>query len=177
MKMKRSHGMAREATKDKCDAYKKQYPDVHSQFLFMTDGYNFRSMELNAVLGISQLKHLDSAIERRREIYDKFLKIIKKLGGFHTPQQEGNSSFCLPFICEDKDQKQKLEKYLQNNGVETRPLCSGNLLKQPFLRNYLSDIDEDSTVEFLHNNGFFIGNNHLITDQEIQELEKILNEF
>jgi CDP-6-deoxy-D-xylo-4-hexulose-3-dehydrase len=177
MKMKRSHGMAREASPQKFEQYKEMYPDVHPQFLFVTDGYNLRSMELNAVLGMSQLKGLDSAIERRKEIYKKFLSILKDTGNFHEPNVEGNSSFCLPFICETEEIKQNLEKYLQNHGVETRPLCSGNLLRQPFLQDYNMDIEWDANVEYLHKNGFFIGNNHLITDEEISKLEDLLRDF
>ncbi len=177
MKMKRSHGMAREAQGNKFEEYKEMYPDVHPQFLFVTDGYNLRSMELNAVLGISQIQRLDDCISRRRQIYDRFLKMLASLGLFHLPSREGNSSFCLPFICTDKAVKDKLETFLSERGVETRPLCSGNLLRQPFLSDYELDINTAANVDFLHENGFFIGNNHLITDAELDTLEEMLNEF
>ena len=177
MKMKRSHGMAREALPEKFKEYKEEYPDVHPQFLFVTDGFNLRNMELNAVLGISQIKRLDGYVERRREIYDRFLKMIALHEVFHIPMQEGNSSFCLPFICKTSEIKDRLEKYLQERGIETRPLCSGNLLRQPFLKDYSLNIQGPANVDFLHENGFFIGNNHLITDEEIDKLEEMLNEF
>ena len=177
LKMKRSHGMAREALPEKYEQYKKDYPDIHPQFLFITDGFNFRSMEFNAVLGISQLEGLDEAVERRRQIYDKFLNILQKYDCYHIPQKEGNSSFCLPFICDKSDTKEKLENFLNDKGVETRPLCSGNLLRQPFLKNYSIDIEWLPNVDYLHNNGFFIGNNHLITDEEILKLEGFIDEF
>jgi CDP-6-deoxy-D-xylo-4-hexulose-3-dehydrase len=178
MKMKRSHGMAREALPSKFEEYKALHPDVHPQFLFMTDGYNFRSMELNAVLGLSQLRHLDSAIEIRRQIYDRFLKILfKHKERFLIPAQVGNSSFCLPFLCRNKEDRVNLEKFLNENGIETRPLCSGNLLRQPFLKNYKLDIEWTPSVDFLHDNGFFIGNNHLITEQEVNKLEEFIDEF
>ncbi len=176
MKMKRSHGMARESLPERFEQYKKQYPDVHPQFLFVTDGFNFRSMELNAVLGSSQLETLDEAIEIRRDIYRQFLQLLHKYGKFLLPVEEGNSSFCLPFICETPEARQQLEAILNENGVETRPLCSGNLLRQPFLQNYELDIEWPPNVDYLHNNGFFIGNNHLITHEDFNRLEEILNE-
>jgi CDP-6-deoxy-D-xylo-4-hexulose-3-dehydrase len=177
MKMKRSHGMAREALPDKYEEYKAEHPDVHPQFLFVTDGFNLRSMELNAVLGLSQIKRLDECVQRRREIYDRFLKMIACYEYFNIPAQEGNSSFCLPLVCKTKEIKNKLEKYLQECDVETRPLCSGNLLRQPFLKDYSLDIHGTANVDFLHENGFFIGNNHLITDEDFDKLEELFNEF
>ena len=111
------------------------------------------------------------------EMLAEMRNILQKYDHYRTPQKEGNSSFCLPFICESKNHKEKLEAFLNERGVETRPLCSGNLLRQPFLKNYSIDIEWLPNVEYLHNNGFFIGNNHMITDEEIFKLEEFINEF
>ena len=72
--------------------------------------------------------------------------------------------------------KKDLQEYLESNGVETRPLCSGNLLRQPFLKDYNLGID-NPRVDYLHFNGFFIGNNHLITNDDIEKLEEILDDY
>jgi len=177
MKMKRSHGMAREATPEKYEYYKENNKEIHPMFMFMTDGYNFRSMEINAVLGISQLSHLDKNNDVRRSNLDKFIDILSKYGLNPKFKIEGNSSFCLPFICDTIEQKNKLEEFLTKSGVETRPLCSGNLLIQPFLKNYSKWDKKDSVVNKLHTHGFFIGNNHLITDDEFEHLDNLLEEF
>ena len=42
MRLKRSHGMAREASPDYFEKYKKEYPELPPSFLFVTDGYNLR---------------------------------------------------------------------------------------------------------------------------------------
>ena len=169
--------MAREAAPAKFEEYKNDYPDINSQFLFVTDGYNLRSMELNAVLGISQLKRLDGYNDRRRELYNRFLNLLRKYDKFSIPNEEGNSSFCLPFICESKSLRDSLQAFLNSKGVETRPLCSGNLLRQPFLKEYSLDIEWDSNVDILHDQGFFIGNNHLITEEDFSKLEDIMYEY
>jgi len=177
MKMKRSHGMAREATHDMYQKYKEENPNIHPMFMFMTDGYNFRSMEINAVLGLSQLKRLDENNQTRRNVFSRFVETIGKYGLHVDFEIEGNSSFCLPFVCRNIEEKQKLEKYLNDNNVETRPLCSGNLLVQPFLKEYSSYDFEDSNVNHLHNVGFFIGNNHLITEDDLNVLENLIDNF
>ena len=71
----------------------------------------------------------------------------------------------------------RLELFLNKNGVETRPLCSGNLLRQPFLKEYELEIDWTPSVDYLHDNGFFIGNNHLVTDEDFVKLEEIMDEY
>ena len=181
MKVKRSHGMAREALPEKFEEYKKQYPDIHPMFMFVTDGYNLRSMEINAVLGSSQLKNLDNSIEIRKNNFKKFINILENNPHLFENEikQQGNSSFCFPFVCRTEEIKEKLEKHLQEHKVETRPLCSGNLLRQPFIKR-LDNIPPASDFpnsEFLHLHGFFIGNNHMITDKEFEILEKLIYEF
>ena len=81
------------------------------------------------------------------------------------------------FLCKTAEIRKELENHLSSNGVETRPLCSGNLLNQPFLSQYSLDIPWDSKIEYLDKNGFFIGNNHMITDEEFNKLEKLIKEF
>ena len=106
--------------------------------------------------------------------------ILKKLGDlFYIQNFEGNSSFCLPFICLNSSIKSSLEKYLNINGVETRPLCSGNLIRQPFLQKIFPNLNPKDfpKAENLHNNGFFIGNNHLILEEDWKKLENILKSY
>ena len=62
--MFRSHGMTREASKKTHEKYAK--PDVNPLFTFAVPGYNMRSSEINAVLGLTQLPRLDYAIEKRQ---------------------------------------------------------------------------------------------------------------
>ena len=178
MRAKRSHGLARECSPEVFEEYKIKYPEVDSRFLFVTDGFNVRNTEFGAVLGLSQLTRLDSIIERRREVCDRFVSILQKYPTeFHMPNFEGNSSFSLPFILKTQDLRIKLQNHLEKNGIETRPLCSGNLLRQPFLEDYELDFDGEPGVDYLHFNGFFIGNNHLVTDEDITRLEELIDNW
>ena len=179
MRAKRSHGMARECDPEYFKEYVEKYPDVHPMFMFITDGYNFRNSELYAVLGTEQLKRLTDQNNQREVNYKRFREIISKYPDLIKSNliSEGTSSFCLQFICSSEEKKKILEKELQKRGIETRPLCSGNLLRQPFLRNNneIGDSPEHHpNAEYLHTHGFFIGNNHLITDEDFVQFEKDL---
>jgi len=178
LRLKRSHGLARES--DRYDDYVKLYPDISKQFLFVTDGYNFRNHELGAVLGLSQLKRLDSYIERRNNNYQLFINLISKYSHkFKVPVfHSGCSNFCLPLLCKEKEDVDKLKRLFDDNGIEHRPIIGGNLLKQPFLSNYSIVTNKSNlTVDFVHYNGVYLGNNQFIGKKEIDLLDNVLSQL
>lgn len=178
MRMKRSHGLARES--ERSQQYIEKYPEISKQFMFITDGYNFRNTEICAVLGLSQLKRLDKYIERRNKNYSKFVSLIEKYSEkFVVPENNSSvSNFCFPLLCEDEKTAQFLKEEFDSNGIEHRPIIGGNLLRQPFLKNYVIDTQKENlNVDFVHDNGIYLGNNHFIGDKEIKLLEFILEKL
>jgi len=179
MRMKRSHGLAREASPDTYKKYQELYPDVIPTFLFVTDGYNFRNNELSAVLGIDQLKKLDWIIRIRNKNYHGYHKIVSKYPElFHLPKCESNmSSFTLPFVCKSKLVYDCLIKKFQENKIEYRPLVAGNLLRQPFLQNYKFEYHKDVyNADIIHELGMYIGNSQFVGEKHLSILENILIE-
>jgi CDP-4-dehydro-6-deoxyglucose reductase, E1 len=176
MRMKRSHGLARESSPDRFDIYKNQYKDVDDKFMFVTDGYNFRNHEVCAVLGSSQLKRLDKMIAIRRQNYDYFLDRLQCLDDlFHMPALdfETNSSFCFPLVAKDHDTSIRVKTVLNCSGVESRPIVSGNLLRHPFLKGYsITTAKQDGllNVDIAHNNGVYMGNSHFVDKRMIARL-------
>lgn len=177
MKMKRSHGMSRESLVP--NFYSDQWPDIDKQFLFITAGYNFRNHEIPAVLGSSQLKRLDAMIEIRRQNFSKFVKIINENCHLFYPIENayGNSNFCFPFICRTEEIMEKLRKVLVENGVEYRPIVSGNLLRQPFLRGHKLEPGSKKNVEILHKQGLYIGNNHFVDNYDMDFLKSLIRKI
>lgn len=177
MKMKRSHGLAR--VSDQFEYYQKRNPEIEKSFLFVSDGYNFRNTELGAVLGISQLKKLNSFVQIRREMYEKYFSIVSKNENFYPIVfHKGNSSFCFPFICKTKEIKTKLISLFEKYKIEYRPIVGGNLIKQPYLKKYEIESEKEFyNVDILHHNGVYIGNNQFITDSNMKFLSKILKEL
>ena len=178
MKIKRSHGMARESTKFK--DYADLYPEIDKQFLFVTDGYNFRNHEICAVLGSSQLKRLDKMIEIRNRNHDIFTSIIDKYPNlfYNIENSTTNSSFCLPFICKSKGIMLTMKETFAENGIEYRPVVSGNLLAQPFLKDYKIETDKERTnAELVHSQGVYIGNSHFVTVEDMQFLKQVVEKI
>ena len=178
LRIKRSHGLARES--GKFSYYKKMYPDISEQYLFVTDGYNFRSHELCAVLGLSQLKRLDKHIKIRNQNYRMFIDLISNYPDkFEVPVFNSRcSNFCLPLICREKNIAHQLRGLFDDNGIEHRPIIGGNLLKQPFLSDYIITTNKtELIVDKVHDNGIYLGNNQFVGKKEIKFLSKIIDQL
>lgn len=178
MKMKRSHGLARNS--ENFQMYAEKYPDIDKSFLFVTDGYNFRNTELAAVLGLSQLKGLDESISIRRRNFKRFTNIVKDHEDlFHQVHWTSrNSSFCLPLIAKSKDTYERLKVELTKSGIEYRPIVGGNLLRQPFLKGYKFALRKKVyNADILNDYGVYIGNNQKVTLEQLDALENILKKL
>jgi CDP-6-deoxy-D-xylo-4-hexulose-3-dehydrase len=174
MRAKRSHGMSREMDKEERLKYEAENIDIDPAFLFPTEGYNFRNNELGAVLGSVQLKKLDDFIQKRQDnYYDFYMAMVDHPWIKHLPNPYGNSAMTLPFHCDTASHRNELIRVLRALGVETRPFLVGNLLRQPFMKDYKKTPYLPNSEE-IHTNAFYIGNNHFITKENVFDLSREL---
>jgi CDP-6-deoxy-D-xylo-4-hexulose-3-dehydrase len=175
--LKRSHGLARELPAEFHDELKAQHADIDFNFLFLTDGFNVRNTEFNAVLGLEQLKRIDAFIGIRNTNYEKFLNECS-LYSKHLilVERAGRSSFVLPFFFRDQQLKVAFQDVIRSAGIESRPLISGNLLRQPFLVDKLKR-EYFPNAEFIHENAFYIGNNQFVDDNRLDTLFSLMEDF
>lgn len=175
--LKRSHGLARELPPDMHAAYEAAHRDVPFDFLFLTDGFNVRNTEFNAVLGLAQLARLDEFIRIRNRNYARFLEVCAPFEhDVVLMQGSGISSFVLPFIFRDGRMKVEFQKAIAKAGIESRPLISGNLLRQPFLGAFGRPADFPN-AEFLHEKAFYIGNNQFVGEERLALLQGLMSRF
>lgn len=174
MRAKRSHGMSREMLGEYRKMEEKLFPDIDPAFLFPTEGYNFRNTEIGAVLGMVQLKRLDTFIDQRHWNYLEFYNsMINHPWIKALPSPFGNSAMTLPFHCVSKETRNEMKNMLEMIGVETRPFLVGNLLRQPFMSDYQKTTYLPNSEE-IHDCAFYIGNNHFVKTTQVQQLTEIL---
>ena len=172
MRLKRSHGMARNCSPERYALEAARYPHIDPRFLFLTDGYNFRNTELAAVLGLCQLERLDESIRIRRRNFQRFFESVDPAKVYIPNLSKTNSSFCLPIICKRDGDMPRLKKVLELAGIETRPIVAGNLLRHPFLKEW-SGVDVPN-AEILNSNGVYVGNSQFVTDEMVDLLVALL---
>lgn len=176
--LKRSHGLARALPKEDFEKAVKENPEVDSKFLFLTHGYNLRNTELNALLGINQLKKLDKIIEKRNDNFKSYYELCEKnQDKIYKIKKEGISSFSFPFIFKKKEDYIKFKEKLKENLIEFRPIISGNLLLHPFLVKYKEEANNLKNCKLVHENGVYIGNNQFVEKEDFKIINKILEEI
>ena len=182
----RSHGMTREASQELQDNFVRNYPELNPLFTFAVAGFNVRSTEINAVLGIEQMNRIDSNVDKRRHNFKVWLENLDKNKFYTEFDVEGNSNFALPLIMkkgyEDRfninDDFSGVRDILDLSGVEYRlgTAGGGNQALQPYLKKYEYRIEGDLTnVNYVHSNSLYIGNHTDLTDEQIINLCKKLN--
>ena len=175
----RSHGMTRGVSNRIEDHYEKKYPDLNPLFTFAVPGYNMRNHELNAVLGLEQIKRLDYNCDKRRENFARWIMMLDSKKFYTDFHQNGNSNFALPLILRKKDLElfEKCCILLDEQKVEYRvgTAGGGNQARQPYLENYNFRAEDLSNVDHIHDYGLYIGNHPELTFYQIDGIWSKLN--
>lgn len=181
LRMMRSHGMVRESLSEaNKERYAQKYPDLNPDFIFAFASHNMRPTELNAILGIEQLKRLDQNNQKRSENLHKFLSVIDPLVFKTDFYVEGSSNYAFTLVLIESDfvKRDKVETCLKSAGIEFRRGLSGggNQLRQPYLRNLKGTPNAElfPNVEHIHNFSWYIGNFPELSSEKIELLGKIL---
>tara|TARA_R100000234_G_scaffold107472_1_gene78545 strand:+ start:6975 stop:8156 length:1182 start_codon:yes stop_codon:yes gene_type:complete len=178
----RSHGMVREFTdKNLIKKYAVDYPNLNQDFVFIGPAHNFRSTEINAVLGLCQLDRLDSNNQKRIENFQHFVDKLDSKKYYTDFEMDGQCNYAFIVIMKEPDfeVRDKIENLLTENGIEFRRGLSGggNQLRQPYFKNKNIDLSQFPNVEHIHNFSWYIGNYPTLEREKINTLINLLNIF
>ncbi len=137
-------------------------------FNFVNSGFNLRPLDLTAAIGFSQFKRLNKMNKIRSYNRNKIINSIKKSSlwseqfTFLNPIKNLKPSwFGLPILINDNylKNKKRFLSYLNENGIETRPIISGNFLNQPSIKLYNLNKNNKKfkNAQEIEDRGFFIG--------------------
>jgi CDP-6-deoxy-D-xylo-4-hexulose-3-dehydrase len=180
LKSLRAHGWTRDIQEGYPFFVQRKDP-FYDKFDFVLPGYNLRPIEIEAAIGKEQLIKLDKIINFRQKNASYFLEKMSAYEDILTQKEIGQSSwFGFSMILKNRltGKRAELVKYLESNGIETRPIVAGNFTKNSCIQYYDYDIPfELFNADFLHENGLFIGNNGVNLKKEIDYFINTLNAF
>jgi len=175
----RAHGWTRNLPKENKVTGRKSDDPFEESFKFVLPGYNVRPLEMSGAIGIEQLKKLPSFIEQRRKNAELFVELFTDHPDFIIQKELGHSSwfgFSLILKKDAKTTRQEVVKKLTDNGIECRPIVTGNFLKNTEVLKYF-DYEVAGSVdnaEYLDVHGLFVGNHQIDLTEQLTLLSKVL---
>jgi CDP-6-deoxy-D-xylo-4-hexulose-3-dehydrase len=159
-------------------------PGYDHKYVYSHIGYNLKMTDMQASIGVAQLDKLEGFVRRRKENFDRLYgglipyqnRIILPKATLHSdPSWFG---FLLAVKENAGFSRNKLTSFLEQNGIETRNLFCGNLLRQPaFLDIKKRQIGDLKNTDLIMNNTFFIGLFPGIGKAQIDYILEMFEEF
>ena len=173
--MLRSHGWGKDLNKKSYNRLIEKHgiDDFHKPFAFFVPGFNLRSTDLQAFLGLRQIDKAEWAAKRRNENHVHY---AKNLEGVVRYQKWGNNfpvSISFGALADSKAHRQEIINRLVENKVETRLFSAGNLGIHPFWTEKYGRF-EDELSNKIHSCGFFVPNYPELTNEDIDYICNIV---
>ena len=155
-----------------------------SKFIFEEVGYNFLPTEISAAFGLIQLKKLEKFAEIRQKNFDSLYSFFMNQNFFRLPKQlpqVKTSWLAFPLTIENNAPFSRIEivKYLESHGIQTRPVFTGNVLRQPAFKkiNYKNSDRKFDVTNNIMKNSFLIGCNHGLNNEHIEKIKSVFQLF
>lgn len=165
----RSHGWDRDLDPNKQTKLRQEWniDEFSALYTFYTPGFNLRSTDLQAFIGLNQLDKVDNSIKKRNENFKKFKNKLEGIVWFPKELPDSfTASFCIPVIMKSADKKRQLIKDLIKHNIECRPLISGSMGTQPFYKKIYGE-KKLLNCSIIDDRGIYVPNHPYLTDEEI----------
>lgn len=154
------------------------------KFVFEELGYNFQTTDIDAAFGLAQLSKLKANADARVKNFNRLTEFFKKYEEyFYLPKQRGDVEtmwLAFPLVVKDTAPftRREFAIFLETNGIQTRPLFTGNAMRQPAFKNLKSKRETSYPIADLVMRGsIVVGVHHGLSDSQIKYIEDKSEEF
>ncbi len=155
------------------------------KYIFSELGYNFLPSEISAAFALEQLKKLKNNIKIRRKNFNHLYRFFNNYNNyFKLPESFKNVktpwlAFPLVIKKNKKFNRMQLQIYFEKNNIQTRTIFTGNILRQPIMKNlkYKKHPDSEKIADDVMENGILIGCHQGLTKNDLNYIEKIFKKF
>jgi CDP-6-deoxy-D-xylo-4-hexulose-3-dehydrase len=176
--MLRSHGWSRDLDPSTHAGLVEAHgvDDFHTPFVFYEPGFNLRSTDLNAFIGLGQLNKLERMAERRHSNHRRYLELLADRFYVQRVTQDVRvSSISFGLLADDVEHRRVIVKALAEHGIETRLFSAGNLGLHPFwMKRY--GRASFPMADRIHHCGFFLPNHPALTDDDVTFIARVVRE-
>lgn len=148
-------------------------------------GYNLKVTDLQAAIGCEQLKKLPEFISKRRQNWERLHKALEPVADklvLPEPAENSNPSwfgFIVSVNPESGAERNRVIQHLEKNGVQTRLLFSGNLIRHPAFDSIRGTeayrvAGDLKTTDYVMNNSFWVGVYPGMTEKMIDHMAMLI---
>ena len=157
------------------------------KYVYSHFGYNLKVTDMQAAVGVEQLKKFPTFIERRRHNWARLHKALEDVQDriiLPEPAENSNPSwfgFLISIRPETGLDRNKVQRFIESKNIQTRLLFSGNVIKQPCFDQIRGTDDykvvgELTHTDFIMNNTFWVGVYPGMTDAMIDYMAEVIKE-
>jgi CDP-6-deoxy-D-xylo-4-hexulose-3-dehydrase len=153
------------------------------KYIYGHIGYNLKATDMQAALGVSQLKKLDRFVAARKANFSYLKNALSDVQDFIMPEATINSDpswfgFPITIRPESSIDRTSLLRHLDDKKIGTRLLFAGNLLKQPAYRNIEHRVIGDlKNSDLVMTNTFWLGVYPGLTDEMLNYVSEVVHDF
>lgn len=147
--------------------------DYDDKYVFDDLGYNFLPSEISAAFALIQVDNLDANIKNRADNFTYIkdaIKTSKNMRTFEVYENVYTGWLAFPLMLENKlkNKRKDFQVFLEKNGVQTRTIFTGNILRQPVAKkfNWDSHGTFDSSDAIMQN-GILLGCHNQMTKEKL----------
>ena len=155
-----------------------------SKFIFEEMGYNFLPTEISAAFGLVQLKKLNKFAQIRQKNFESLNSFFSNQRFFKLPiqlPQVKTSWLAFPLTIDSEAPFSRMEivKHLELHKIQTRPIFTGNVLRQPGFEkiNHKNMEKEYHVADNIMKNSFLIGCNHGLNEKHLEKIKTTFKVF
>lgn len=156
-----------------------------AKFVYSKIGYNFLPLEISAAFGLAQLAKLKKSSRIRQKNFNELMQFFRSYEQFFVlprvlPQVTTNwLAFPLTIRPEAPFSRLDIVRHLEKHGIQTRPLFSGNVLKQPGFRDIRARLPFRSypVTDLVTTQGFVIGCHHGLEKKHLDYIKEAFTQF
>ena len=170
----RSHGWSRDLDEVARRKLQMEYgvDDFRNLYTFYHPGFNLRSTDLQAVIGLGQLERLDASCDRRwNNLLEYDARISNGFWKILVNPKKMVSNFAYPII---HPSVAIIKDRLAEESIECRPLVCGSISRQPFFYERYGH-QKFEFADVVHDYGMYLPNNPDMTVDDISRIAGIVN--
>jgi CDP-6-deoxy-D-xylo-4-hexulose-3-dehydrase len=173
--MLRSHGWGKDLPEDTYNKLIEEngVDDFHKPFTFFVAGFNLRSTDLQAFLGLRQIKKADWVSKRRMKNHLLYASLLKDYVTIQDWGEHNPVSISFGALARSTEHRREIVSRLVENGIETRIYSAGNLGRHPFWTKRYGVYEEEMSDK-IHSCGFFVPNYPELEEHEIEFICKVI---